>query len=100
MTPADTKVVPISGRPRRRRVATPGDGPLRRRLAELEREVSAAHAAQEHEGLLVTAARVLEAGAKGLSWKSLARLQRALYFAWHSEETDEFGADPRFAQGA
>jgi hypothetical protein len=33
-----------------------------------------------------------------VSWASLARVQRALYFAWHSEETDEFGADRRFAE--
>ena len=27
----------------------------------------------------------------------LARLMSAAYFAWHSEETDEFGFDPKFA---
>ena len=46
----------------------------------------------------MTLARVAHAGARGLSWASLARLQRALYFAWHSEENDEFGADKRFAE--
>ena len=104
------KVVPISGpvgqaarlaaasRSRRRRTPAPEEEALRRRLAELERQLAAAHTAEEHEGLLVTLARVLHAGARGLSWASLARLQRALYFAWHSEETDEFGSDRRFAE--
>lgn len=92
------KVVPIQGRPRRRRVPAPEEEALRRRLAELEREVARGRRAREHEGLLVTAARLLHGGARGLSWASLARLQRALYFAWHSEETDEFGADQRFAE--
>jgi 1-acyl-sn-glycerol-3-phosphate acyltransferase len=50
------------------------------------------------ESLLVALARVLSAGAGGVTWASLARLQRALYFAWHAEETDAFGADPRFAE--
>lgn len=93
------KVVSIaSGRSRRRRPPTPGEEALRRRLDELERRLADARAAREHEGLLVAAARVLHAGARGLSWESLARLQRAFYFAWHSEETDEFGADRRFAE--
>jgi 1-acyl-sn-glycerol-3-phosphate acyltransferase len=92
------KVVPIAGRPRRRRTPAPEEEALRRRLAELERELAATRTAEEHEGLLVTLARVLHAGARGLSWASLARLQRAVYFAWHSEETDEFGSDRRFAE--
>ena len=92
------KVVPIQVRSRHRRVGAPEDEGLRRRLTEIERELAAERSAREHEGLLVTAARVLHGGARGLSWASLARLQRALYFAWHAEETDEFGADRRFAE--
>lgn len=93
------KVVSIEARPaRRRRVQAPEDEALRQRLAELERELAAARGEREREGLLITLARVAHAGARGLSWASLARLQRALYFAWHSEETDEFGADKRFAE--
>ncbi|HXK09970.1 MAG TPA: lysophospholipid acyltransferase family protein [Vicinamibacteria bacterium] len=83
---------------RHRRPARPEEAALHERLADLEREIAASRTAQEHEGLLVTLARVLHAGARGLSWASLARLQRALYFAWHSEETDEFGADRRFTE--
>jgi 1-acyl-sn-glycerol-3-phosphate acyltransferase len=92
------KVVPIQGRPRRRRVGAPEEEAVRQRLTELERELAAERSAREHEGLLVTAARLVHGGARGLSWASLARLQRALYFAWHAEETDEFGADRRFAE--
>jgi 1-acyl-sn-glycerol-3-phosphate acyltransferase len=96
----DAKVVPIAAaRPGRRRKPAPeGEKALRRRLAEVERRLAEVHAAEEPEGLLVTLARVLQAGVRGLSWASLARLQRAIYFAWHSENTDEFGADPRFAE--
>ena len=52
---------------------------------------------QAGEGLLVALARLLEDGLRGLSLESLGRLQAALYFAWHSVETDEFGRDPVFA---
>ncbi len=93
------KVVPIQGRAKRKRRSPAGDeDALRRRLAELEREVAAGREARAGEGLLVTLARLLGAGAQGISWASLARLQRALYFAWHSEETDDFGADRRFSE--
>jgi 1-acyl-sn-glycerol-3-phosphate acyltransferase len=98
------KVVPISSPPgdaaraRRRRARDPGEEALRLRLAQLEREVATRRRAEEREGLLVALARVVQAGARSLGWASLARLQRAVYFAWHSEETDEFGADRRFAE--
>ena len=36
--------------------------------------------------------------ATGLRWPSLARLWKAIYFSWHSEETDEYGYDPQFAE--
>jgi 1-acyl-sn-glycerol-3-phosphate acyltransferase len=96
----DAKVVPIaSARPGRRRRLTPqGEKALHRHAAEAEWRLAEVRAAEEPEGLLVTLARVLQAGVRGLSWASLARLQRAAYFAWHSEDTDEFGADPRFAE--
>ena len=71
---------------------------LKERLAELEEKLQAVQEGRDTEGLLVTLARVFDAGARGVSWASLARLQRAAYFAWHSEETDDFGADRRFAE--
>jgi 1-acyl-sn-glycerol-3-phosphate acyltransferase len=97
---APPKVVPIHERPRRgRRRAQPAATVApERRVAELERELSELRAKQQHESLLVALARAVSSGASGLTWASLARLQRALYFAWHSEETDEFGADARFAE--
>jgi 1-acyl-sn-glycerol-3-phosphate acyltransferase len=97
--PAETKVVPIRGsrRTRRGRGRSEADE-LRARVAELESRVEAARRSREREGLAVTLARLVEAGTGGVSWASLARLQRAAYFAWHSEETDEFGADRRFAE--
>ena len=50
------------------------------------------------EGLLVSLARLAQTAAQGLSWANLARLQRAVYFAWHSEDVDEFGSDRRFTE--
>jgi 1-acyl-sn-glycerol-3-phosphate acyltransferase len=46
----------------------------------------------------VTLARLIQSGASGVSWEGLARLQRALYFSWHSEQVDEFGHDQRFSE--
>jgi 1-acyl-sn-glycerol-3-phosphate acyltransferase len=96
---SEAKVVSIVDRPRRRRAAAVGEEQeRRRRLALAEAELAAARSAPDREGILVTLARAAQAGARGLSWESLARVQRALYFAWHSEDTDEFGADRRFAE--
>ncbi|HVQ31560.1 MAG TPA: lysophospholipid acyltransferase family protein, partial [Vicinamibacteria bacterium] len=36
-------------------------------------------------------------GREGLRWPNLARLLKVIYFSWHSEETDEYGYDPKFA---
>ena len=94
-------VVPLR-RPatRSRRAAPPlTDRELRARLRTVEAELERAKArAERPEGLLVTLARLAQAGTRGLSWASLARLQSALYFAWHSEEVDEFGSDRRFTE--
>jgi 1-acyl-sn-glycerol-3-phosphate acyltransferase len=90
-----TKVVRL--RPARRPTAAPEEDSFRRGRGR-DRRPPSRPGPREPEGLLVTLARVVEAGARNLSWASLARLQRALYFAWHSEETDDFGADRRFAE--
>lgn len=100
------KVVPLEGARRSRRFKGDGDAELRRRIADLEAELRSARFAlldaaaggRKADGLLVTLARVFQAGAKGLTWENIAALQRALYFAWHSEQTDEFGYDPVFAE--
>jgi 1-acyl-sn-glycerol-3-phosphate acyltransferase len=95
------KVVPI-GRGRRRSVARQSvDGEKRslaRRVQQLERELMVEREAKPADGLMVALARAVSSGARGLDWASLGRLQRALYFAWHSEETDAYGADTRFAE--
>jgi 1-acyl-sn-glycerol-3-phosphate acyltransferase len=96
----------MPGGRRRRRGETPSADDLGRRVRELEAELGRARAAFEaaeagrppREGLLVTLARLAQAGSGALTWENLARLQGALYFAWHSEDVDEFGYDPRFAE--
>jgi 1-acyl-sn-glycerol-3-phosphate acyltransferase len=50
------------------------------------------------DGFLVALARLVEAGGGGLDWARLAEAWSAFYFAWHSEEVDEFGYDPRFTR--
>jgi 1-acyl-sn-glycerol-3-phosphate acyltransferase len=84
---AAAKVVPLRPAPRRTKARTlPAPAP------------APPPSPRAREGLLVTLARLVESGLSGVSWASLARLQKALYFAWHSEDVDEFGADPRFAE--
>jgi 1-acyl-sn-glycerol-3-phosphate acyltransferase len=94
------KVVPIGrGRhPARRPKPGARPGALERRVHELERELRAERQARRGDGLLVALARAVSSGAGALDWGSLGRLQRALFFAWHSEETDAYGADARFAE--
>jgi 1-acyl-sn-glycerol-3-phosphate acyltransferase len=54
--------------------------------------------AERRDGAFVAAARLLEAGASGLTWGNLARAWSAFYFSWHSEEVDEFGFDRKFTE--
>jgi 1-acyl-sn-glycerol-3-phosphate acyltransferase len=94
-----------SPRPRLRPNTVPGAETARRSRPRLERELASLRDELDREralpsrgdGLLVTVARSLQAGLAGLSWESLARLQAALYFAWHTDEPDDFGYDPVFA---
>jgi 1-acyl-sn-glycerol-3-phosphate acyltransferase len=94
------KVVPISRG--RRRAARPkakaAPGAFEQRVHELERELRAERERKRPDSLLVALARAVSSGTGALDWASLGRLQRALYFAWHSEETDAYGADARFAE--
>lgn len=103
------KVVPLEAGRRRSRVARLPSHPsdpreterLRQRLRELEddleRAKEAAQAGAEAGGPLVAMVRLLSEGREGLRWPNLAHLLRAVYFSWHSEETDEYGYDPKFA---
>jgi 1-acyl-sn-glycerol-3-phosphate acyltransferase len=76
------------------------------RILDLERELAGTRRDLEwaqrgriaEEGLQVSLARILQAGMRGLTLDNLGKLQAALYFAWHSVETDEFGRDPAFAE--
>jgi 1-acyl-sn-glycerol-3-phosphate acyltransferase len=88
------EVVPLR-RPRRQKAAPPGGSG---RSSPGEAPASEELPGEAGEGLLISLARVVEAGIGGASWENLARLSRALYFAWHSEEVDEFGYDRRFTE--
>ncbi|HEY6547844.1 MAG TPA: 1-acyl-sn-glycerol-3-phosphate acyltransferase [Vicinamibacteria bacterium] len=99
------KVVSLEAGRRARPSERPGvaeAAALRERLRRLEDELREARAAsresEERAGPLVAFARLLSAGRDGLSWPSLARLWKSVYFSWHSEETDEYGYDPKFAE--
>src|SRR5687768_12181565 len=64
---------------------------LRHRVEELEDTLRA-------QGPLFALMRLLGAGRRGVSWENVARLWSALYFSWHSEETDAFGYDRKFTE--
>ncbi|MBI3932806.1 MAG: 1-acyl-sn-glycerol-3-phosphate acyltransferase [Acidobacteria bacterium] len=90
------KVVAI--RPRRGSVEDEVEQ-LRERVRGLEKELAGHEAAAgERAGLLVALAKALQAGAGAVHWDSLAKLWSAAYFAWHAEEVDEFGYDPKFTE--
>jgi len=91
------KVVPIrSGRPRAR-------------SAEAESAVSQERVlGLEHDGIRAWAVssgdvvrllrRLLGDAGRGLRGETIAKALAALYFAWHSEEVDEFGFDRKFTE--
>jgi 1-acyl-sn-glycerol-3-phosphate acyltransferase len=84
--------------PRARRRA-PSVAALEAEVAQLRDELRRAR--EDHtagEGLLVALARAAQAGWRALTVENLARLQAALYFAWHTDQPDEFGYDPVFAR--
>ena len=76
---------------------------LRERVLALEAELETVRAAAEappveREGPLVAAARLVHAGREALTWENAARMWGAVYFAYHSEEVDDFGYDRKFTQ--
>jgi 1-acyl-sn-glycerol-3-phosphate acyltransferase len=93
-------------RPRRRAEAAPRGVSSALRIARLERELALARreledarrAAPDQVGLLVGLAGLAEAGLRAITAENLARLQGALYVAWHGKRVDEFGYDPVFAR--
>jgi 1-acyl-sn-glycerol-3-phosphate acyltransferase len=86
------KVVPLS---KGRRIRDLEDEVERLRADTGARDEGASEATGR-EGVLVALARLLQAGGREVSWDRIARAWSAVYFAWHSEEVDEFGYDPRF----
>jgi 1-acyl-sn-glycerol-3-phosphate acyltransferase len=72
--------------------------PLAKRRLRAEAGETPGSSDDTREGLLVALARALQASRGGLNWARLAEAWSAFYFAWHSEEVDEFGYDPKFAQ--
>ncbi len=105
---AGDKVVGIAGARRRRLHARsegrlPATGPdleaLRARIDALEGELAAARASgAAPQGLLVALARIVQEGLSGFGWASLARTWREAYFAYHSEDVDDFGYDRKFTE--
>jgi len=71
---------------------------MRRRLEELEAALVQAESEGTREGLLVALAKAVSAGSEALNWDVTARLLRAWYYSWHSEEVDEFGYDEKFTE--
>ena len=72
---------------------------LKRRVEELEAKLRAAQSKTRiPEGLAIEITRLFAAGLSGVSWDRVATLLAAAHFAWHSEETDEFGYDPKFTE--
>jgi 1-acyl-sn-glycerol-3-phosphate acyltransferase len=72
---------------------------LEHELAQAREALARAQAPRaERDGVLVALARAAQAGLGALGLENLARLQAALYFAWHSDAPDEFGYDPVFAR--
>jgi 1-acyl-sn-glycerol-3-phosphate acyltransferase len=102
---AKVVTMPTGGSRRGARQGTAAED-LQQRVRALEAELDRARSELDalaagrpaQESLLVTLARLLQAGVGSLTWDNLARLQGALYFAWHSEQVDEFGYDARFAE--
>lgn len=91
------KVVSIREGRRRKRKADD----LEARVKELEQELEGARReGPASESPLVTLARLLSSGKRGLNWDNVARFWAFLYFSIHSEEVDEFGYDPKFAAKA
>jgi 1-acyl-sn-glycerol-3-phosphate acyltransferase len=97
--PFETKASRTARARRARSAAAQERDELKRRVQDLESKLRAAQKSRRiPEGLAVEVTRLFAAGLSGISWDRLARLLSAAHFAWHSEETDEFGYDPKFTE--
>ena len=92
------KVVPIR---RSRREGSRETERLAEQVRVLEdqlRRLEAERPASDREGLPVALARLFQEGLRGVRWETLARAWAEAYFAWHSQEVDEFGFDRKFTE--
>ncbi len=97
--PFETKASRANRARRAKNAAAQERDELRRRVEELEAKLHAAQRSRRiPEGLAIEVTRLFAAGLSGISWDRVARLLAAAHFAWHSEETDEFGYDPKFTE--
>jgi len=97
--PFETKASRADRTRRAKNAAAQERDELRRRVEELEAKLHAAQRSRRiPEGLAIEVTRLFAAGLSGISWDRVARLLAAAHFAWHSEETDEFGYDPKFTE--
>jgi 1-acyl-sn-glycerol-3-phosphate acyltransferase len=71
---------------------------LRASIRAVEEEVARARAAGRARGVLRALLALLEEGRRRFNWQDAGRAWSALYFAWHSEDVDEFGYDRRFTE--
>ena len=72
---------------------------LRLKIEELEAKLRSAESQSRlPEGLIIELTRFFAQGVSSISWDRVARLLASAHFAWHSEETDEFGYDPKFTE--
>jgi 1-acyl-sn-glycerol-3-phosphate acyltransferase len=72
---------------------------LRKKVEELQATLRSVESASKRpEGLAVEITRLFASGLSGISWDRVAAILAAAHFAWHSEETDEFGYDLKFTE--
>lgn len=97
--PFETKATRAARTRRSRTAESREKEELKRRVEELEAKLRSAEAGSRvPESLMVELTRLFAQGMKGVSWERLARIMAAAHFAWHSEETDEFGYDEKFTE--
>ena len=102
----DTRVLPFetkatrAARARRAKTAAATEKEtLRKKVEELEAKLRSVESnGRIPESLVIELTRFLANGLGSLSWDRVARLLASAHFAWHSEETDEFGYDPKFTE--
>jgi 1-acyl-sn-glycerol-3-phosphate acyltransferase len=97
--PFETKATRAARARRARTEAAREREDLRRKVEELEAKLRSAQTKSRlPEGLAIELTRLFALGLSGVSWDRVARVLSAAHFSIHSEETDEFGYDPKFME--